>query len=853
MIMARCRSTAGLFRLFCFLAAWPAVVVVLAGAGRAAVLTGETVWQGEVVMAEDCLVAPGAVLTIRAGTVIRVQEAESSKTDPEFWSPATELTVRGRLRIEGTADRPVRFLPAAAASRPGTAFPWAGIIVDSGSLTGGHLEVSGALAALEVKAGEADLARVSLAGNRYGVVASTALARVRLRGGRITGNDYGVLLLDGGVVEAAAVSVAGNGKRDWLPLTRSRRPDLPPAWTLPAGVRLTRSYGNEAIVGTVVWRGRVVVDGVVRVGPDARLVVLPGTVVEFVFRDSNGDAIGESGLMIQGQLVAKGTPERPVFFRAQGAEQRPGLWDAINILGSDQRQNLIEYAQIESAYRGVHFHFANVLVNHVQFRGNYRGSQFQESLVTVRDSLYAGNKSALRARDSQVRFVSNRVCANGSGANFYRMDVEVRANRFEGNDGDGLRIREGAARVRANLLAGNRYGLSVSRAVFGRFAGNVLTANIETGLAVRDCDRIVIEDNAVTANGVTGISLRSARVVVQGNLVAGNGERGIGILSFFGRITDNTIAANGEYGIGLDGPGDVDAARNWWGGDDPGRVIYDAADEPGLGRVRFEPLRDTPLPFAWPLRLVRWPVVWAGVVAVPQPVAVVPGGQLTVLPGSEVRFGPGSGLTVAGRIVARGTPERRIRFTALRGRQAKSWGEISLEYAAGSVVSHCDFQYATWGLHVHYTPMTVSWCRFLDSDGGMRFRSGPYEIRDNLFARNRIGLRAYRATAAVRANVFRDNEIGIFVREKGGGLSISGNNLYNNERYNLRVGDFDVEDVTAPGNWWGEGGPGATIFDGRLEPGLGVVRYQPAAARPLALPVESVFPAQSSAAGGGSR
>ena len=593
-------------RLFCCLAGW--LVFLICGPAAGAVLTGGTVWQGEVVLEDDLLVAPGAVLTVRPGTVVRVRPAQSTKTDPEYMAHGTELTVRGRLRIQGTADRPVRFLPAAPAEEGGSA--WAGIVVDGGELSGGHLEITGAETAVEVKGGGVDLQAPLFTGNRYGLVVDGDAGRVRLAGGRISANHYGLLLLAGGRAEMEGVDLSGNTKRDRLLLPRGRLQEPIPPWR-PAKVPLTRSYADEAVTGTVVWRGRVVVDGVVRVPADARLIVLPGTVVEFTFRDSNDDTIGENGLMIQGQLVAKGTAERPIFFRGSGPDRRPGLWDAINILGSDRRQNLIEYCQIEDAYRGVHFHFANVLVNHVQFRGNYRGAQFQESLVTVRDSVFTGNKSAVRARDSQVLFEDNRVEGNGSGANFYRMDVTVRDNRFEANDGEGLRIREGAAKVTGNLMAGNRYGMFVSRALFGRFAGNVLTANLETGLAVRDCDRIVIEDNAVTANGVTGISLRGARVVVQGNLVAGNGERGIGILSFTGRITNNTIAANGEYGIGLDGPGDIDAAHNWWGGDDPGRVIYDAADEPGLGRVRYEPVRDVPRPFAWPLPLVRWPVVWA--------------------------------------------------------------------------------------------------------------------------------------------------------------------------------------------------------------------------------------------------
>ncbi len=826
------QRAAKLWRFFFCLVLW---VLSAASPVAAAVLTVDTIWQGEVQLDEDLVVPEEVTLTIRAGTVIRVRPAESTKTDPEYLSYATELTVRGRLQIEGTAASPVRFLPAEPAEDGG--YPWAGIIVDGGRLTGRHLAVTGAETAVLVLAGAAAVQAPDFTGNRYGVVVQGEDSVVHTTDGRITANDYGLVLLAGGRADVAETRVTGNDKHDRLALPLARSLTPVPAWQ-PAAVPLTRSYGNEAIAGTVVWKGRVVVDGVVRVPPDARLIVLPGTVVEFTFRDTNGDTIGENGLMIQGQLVAKGTPERPIFFRSAEKTKRPGQWDAINILGSDRRQNLIEYCQIEHAYRGTHFHFANVFVNHVQFRDNYRGSQFQESLVTVQESLYTGNKSAVRARDSQVIFQNNRVYANGTGANFYRMDIAVRGNRFVGNGGDGLRIREGAARVTGNLMAGNRYGLLIANAVFGRFAGNVLTANLETGLAVRDCDRLTIAANAVTANGVTGISLRGARAAITGNLVAGNGERGIGIVAFAGTITGNTIVANGLYGIGLEGPDDIDAVGNWWGDADLAQVIYDHADDHALGRVRVEPVLAAPAPLAWPLADIGWDTVWAGAVVVDRTASVPIGATLTVLPGTEVRFGREAGLEVTGRLIARGTARRRILFTAAEGAEPASWGEISLDHAEGSVVQYCDFRYATWGLHVHYTPMTVSHCRFLDGDGGMRYRSGPYEIHDNLFAGNRIGMRAYLATAAIRANVFRDNEIGIFVREKGSGLNISGNNLYNNERYNLRVGDFNSEDVDARHNYWGGDDPLATIYDGRMEDGIGIVRYEPFAAAPYALAVD---------------
>jgi len=101
----------------------PAKPVVLAG-----VLSGETVVSGEAVLAGDLLVPRGSRLILRPGTTVRVRSAENTKIDPEYLSSATELLVRGSLRIEGTAADPVRFIPDATAA--GGEVPWAGIELD---------------------------------------------------------------------------------------------------------------------------------------------------------------------------------------------------------------------------------------------------------------------------------------------------------------------------------------------------------------------------------------------------------------------------------------------------------------------------------------------------------------------------------------------------------------------------------------------------------------------------------------------------------------------------------------------------------------------------------------------------
>ena len=51
--------------------------------------------------------------------------------------------------------------------------------------------------------------------------------------------------------------------------------------------------------------------------------------------------------------------------------------------------------------------------------------------------------------------------------------------------------------------------------------------------------------------------------------------------------------------------------------------------------------------------------------------------------------------------------------------------------------------------------------------------------------------------------------------------------MHSNTNYNIRVGDFNLEDVDARDNWWGTDDPAGTIFDGRREPGVGKVIFEP--------------------------
>ena len=96
----------------------------------ATVLSSDTVWAGEVIVSEDILVPTGVTLTILPGTTIRVALSDSTKMEPEYMSPLTEITIRGKLKAEGTKGAPVFFLRAEGDG----AGNWSGIIIDGGTV-----------------------------------------------------------------------------------------------------------------------------------------------------------------------------------------------------------------------------------------------------------------------------------------------------------------------------------------------------------------------------------------------------------------------------------------------------------------------------------------------------------------------------------------------------------------------------------------------------------------------------------------------------------------------------------------------------------------------------------------------
>jgi hypothetical protein len=211
-----------------------------------AVIDRDTVWSGRVEIAGRVVVAPGATLFIRPGTVVRFRKVDRDKDGVGDG----ELRVLGRLAAEGTPRQRIRFISAEKKPRPGD---WSYILLfTSGAenvlrycvvehaFTGFQAHFSRAVVSDSVFAenheglrfGRAEL-RIEhndIERNRYGIRYHRLEGPVAMEYNRIRNNDVGVFFVP-----------SGQNRVDFMP----DEYEADPAYAMMPVIRFNAISGNR--------------------------------------------------------------------------------------------------------------------------------------------------------------------------------------------------------------------------------------------------------------------------------------------------------------------------------------------------------------------------------------------------------------------------------------------------------------------------------------------------------------------------------------------------------------------------------------------------------------------------------
>jgi hypothetical protein len=323
-----------------------------------------------------------------------------------------------------------------------------------------------------------------------------------------------------------------------------------------------------------------VVDGTAGVAGGHTLTIEPGTLVRFD---------GRYQLIVDGTLVADGTPDEPIRFTSNHANPAPGDWRRISFQngsvdatldssGTYVSGSIVRYAILEYGDSAVYIDDA--------------GPFIALNRVDKMDSTCCGLSGGSNADVSAGPVIAGNVLTGtGISFNWNIGSLTVVSNTISGAQ---LSIAQGAGTVAGNSISDvppdewhdPRYGLYAHGALD-------LVANrvISCGIGVVAATSGLISGHYIVNNSSDGLRIIGSPTVL-GNTIWLN--RGTPVVVDSGGPPvlhyNNLIPQAGQYALVNNTSNDVDATNNWWGVNDEAAVealIYDGLDEYGRGIVDY--------------------------------------------------------------------------------------------------------------------------------------------------------------------------------------------------------------------------------------------------------------------------
>lgn len=522
-------------------------------------LEEDVVWSGVVTIDEDLLVPAGVKLTILPGTRILFNPAPTTRTDPVFFNPANEIAINGELVAVGSKTQPIVF------DGP---LEWGGLYAaPGGKATLDNVEIVNASEGFACIGAECSLLNVSVKKGDYGIILGPG-AKLKAESASIVGCRVGIydareeptkpegIILDG-VKDASYLAAAPGGKQ---------------VYALDASVlskKKIEHIGEYSVEMDETWDGHIIFSGRVTVVPGAVLTILPGTRISFRKIDTNNDGLGEGELLVLGGIRSMGTHENPIIFESAEPEPKPGDWDKLSLIDSEDPYNLFKYTIFRHGVQTLHAHFAEFTASDCLFEQNIRAVQFQDcNKVKIENSVFINNRQGLRFRDSNVKALGNVFFSNLYAVHAFRCELDFHGNILDSNLLGGFLSKESNVGFSNNRLANSRDGARMkgdgsSAKIFGNSFFNLAEDALSLSFVQGSVD-----GNSFSASGLDLVSLEDSQIVLRNNI-----------------FSDST-----RHHLHLKGESDVDAAGNFWGKEDPSDKIYDKNDDSGLGKATIKPI-----------------------------------------------------------------------------------------------------------------------------------------------------------------------------------------------------------------------------------------------------------------------
>ncbi|NLA40538.1 MAG: DUF799 family lipoprotein [Smithella sp.] len=336
---------------------------------------------------------------------------------------------------------------------------------------------------------------------------------------------------------------------------------------------------------------------------------------------------------------------------------------------------------------------------------------------------------------------------------------------------------------------------------------NALYKNKGVAISVSDGAAPRIFENTINDNENTGLAVDSAAAEISQNTITRNKNNGIVVKGAQAVISQNNLVDNQPYNLFGEMKGaPTKALNNWWGSAKMavilsgihGRVdIGSVLDGPHpQGKTLAVPILDKKLEDA--IRADAYLILSHSPYRLAKDVVIDGGATLYIEPGVVVEFEQGTSfITKNGGLVARGTREKPITFTAASSSPAPGFYISAVRFSestkVNSAFAYCIVKYATTAFDVYTGSPEISYSYIAHASQGAVYcrKDATPVLSYNTFAQNQ-GEGAIQCVGSANPKIFQNNFIDNAVA----------------------VQSFSSIYIDARNNWWGGSPPDPKIFWG---------------------------------------
>jgi len=353
------------------------------------------------------------------------------------------------------------------------------------------------------------------------------------------------------------------------------------------------TYISGNITSDTTWTNSnspYIVTATVHVLSGVTVTIEPGVTIKFNIN---------TGLNIDGKLVARGTDSQKILFTSNQLFPAPGDWGGIAFLdgsidatvddsenylsGSIIEYSVVEYGGNDSSYIGGAIQCIN-------------SSPYISNTIVHNNSAGQNNGGGIYLLSSDAYILHNEIYNNSAGRGgglYIKWDSAplIKENSITHNNatwnGGGIGIIDSTPKILENKIRYNTVTVS-------GYGGGICTIRSQSIILSNYIElNSAYYGGGIFSQGYPGSIIRQNKVAMNTGIAGG----GISIVESLPDVNNNIITDNADYDFyilwdGINSSPDVDASRNYWGTTDTtiiDSVIYDYYDNVLVGKAICNP------------------------------------------------------------------------------------------------------------------------------------------------------------------------------------------------------------------------------------------------------------------------